>query len=159
MHTPRRALLVMAKRPYPGRTKTRLCPPLLPEEAAGLYECFLRDVLDTVSVVPDITPFIEFMLQALLDAIQEAVTDQVGDHVTDQVARLIKKIEKSEKSAGDLMKALGLSHRATFRKNYLKPALEEGLIELTQPNAPRSPTQRYRLTDKGRRWCQGKKGD
>jgi glycosyltransferase A (GT-A) superfamily protein (DUF2064 family) len=28
-------LLVMAKAPVPGRVKTRLCPPLTPEQAAG----------------------------------------------------------------------------------------------------------------------------
>lgn len=55
-----RALLVMAKRPFPGRTKTRLVPPFSPSEVAVLYECFLRDVLDTVRKVPNITPFIAF---------------------------------------------------------------------------------------------------
>ncbi len=51
-----------------------------------------------------------------------------------------------------LMNALDLSHRATFRKNFLNPALKGGWIERTQPNSPRSPTQRYRVTAKGRRW-------
>ncbi|WP_369125070.1 Fic family protein [Desulfogranum marinum] len=52
------------------------------------------------------------------------------------------------------MKAVGLSHRPTFRKNYLNPALASGWIEYTQPHSPRSPTQRYRLTSKGKRWLQ-----
>lgn len=39
------ALLVFAKRPEPGRVKTRLTELLTPEEAAGLYEAFLRDAL------------------------------------------------------------------------------------------------------------------
>lgn len=42
----RPALLVFAKAPQPGRVKTRLCPPLTPQEAAALYEAFLRDALD-----------------------------------------------------------------------------------------------------------------
>ena len=42
----RPALIVFAKAPEPGRVKTRLCPPLTPEEAAALYEAFLRDALD-----------------------------------------------------------------------------------------------------------------
>lgn len=54
-----------------------------------------------------------------------------------------------------VMQALGLSHRPTFRDNYLNPALAAGWIERTQPNAPRSPTQRYRLTRKGHRWLLG----
>jgi len=39
----------MAKRPVPGETKTRLCPPLTPVEAAELYEALLRDTLELVS--------------------------------------------------------------------------------------------------------------
>jgi rSAM/selenodomain-associated transferase 1 len=39
------ALIVVAKRPVPGQTKTRLCPPLTPEQAAALYQCLLLDTL------------------------------------------------------------------------------------------------------------------
>lgn len=48
------------------------------------------------------------------------------------------------------MAGLGLAHRPTFRRNYLEPALAAGLIERTQPDSPRSPTQRYRLSARGR---------
>lgn len=41
----RSALLVFAKRPEPGMVKTRLTAMLTPEEAARLYEAFLRDAL------------------------------------------------------------------------------------------------------------------
>ncbi|MBA3870761.1 MAG: TIGR04282 family arsenosugar biosynthesis glycosyltransferase [Anaerolineae bacterium] len=47
-HTPHRALMVVAKQPAPGQTKTRLCPPLSGEQAAALYECFLSDTLDII---------------------------------------------------------------------------------------------------------------
>ncbi|WP_407079315.1 Fic family protein [Candidatus Methylospira mobilis] len=36
------------------------------------------------------------------------------------------------------------------------PALQGGWIERTQPNVPRSPTQRYRLSGKGRRWLKNR---
>src|SRR5690348_2713691 len=49
-----RALLVIAKRPLAGQTKTRLCPPLSGEQAARLYECLLRDTLDVARAVPDV---------------------------------------------------------------------------------------------------------
>ena len=55
------ALLVVAKRPAPGRTKTRLTPPLSPEQAAALYECFLRDTLDLVRRLPDVAPAIAYL--------------------------------------------------------------------------------------------------
>lgn len=49
------------------------------------------------------------------------------------------------------MRALGLRHAPTFRKSYLQPALDAGLVERTQPDSPRSPTQRYRLAPLGRK--------
>src|SRR5216683_1885361 len=41
---PRCALALMAKVPFAGEVKTRLTPPLDPEEAAILSTCFLRDM-------------------------------------------------------------------------------------------------------------------
>jgi rSAM/selenodomain-associated transferase 1 len=38
----------MAKASIPGRAKTRLNPPLTPEEAAGLNTAFLRDIADNM---------------------------------------------------------------------------------------------------------------
>jgi uncharacterized protein len=43
-----RVLLVVAKQPAPGQTKTRLSPPLDSAEASALYACFLQDTLDIV---------------------------------------------------------------------------------------------------------------
>ena len=101
----------------------------------------------------DATVFVEFMLQALADALREAVsTDQVTDQVTDQMQRIITALGEDELSVATLMAALGLSHRPTFRQNYLDPAIADGWVAPTQPDSPRSPTQRYRLTLRGRRW-------
>jgi uncharacterized protein len=41
--------VVMAKEPAAGRTKTRLCPPLSPPDAARLYEALLHDTIALVS--------------------------------------------------------------------------------------------------------------
>lgn len=49
------------------------------------------------------------------------------------------------------MNALELKGRDNFLKKYLEPALSLGLIEMTQPDSPRSPTQKYRLTAKGKK--------
>ena len=43
------ALAVMTKAPQAGRVKTRLIPPLTPEEAAELSKCFLRDTAAAIS--------------------------------------------------------------------------------------------------------------
>jgi uncharacterized protein len=55
------ALLVVAKRPAAGQTKTRLSPPFSLLEAASLYEQFLRDTLDLIRQVPDVQPIIAYL--------------------------------------------------------------------------------------------------
>ena len=93
------------------------------------------------------TLFIEYLLSALLQALREAsATDQVSDQVTDQVKTLLKCLGTKPTSALELMKKLGLSHRPTFRQNYLQPALDAGLIERTLPDKPNSRLQKYRRT-------------
>lgn len=103
----------------------------------------------------DATRFVVFMLEALRDTLHQLAADQVTDPVTDQVKSLLTLLTKGDLTLADAMKRLSLSHRPTFRDNYIHPALKMGLIEMTQPDAPRSPTQRYRLTLKGRGIAEG----
>ena len=44
--TPHAALVIFAKAPIPGEVKTRLCPPLTPDEAATLHGSFVLDMLE-----------------------------------------------------------------------------------------------------------------
>jgi uncharacterized protein len=44
--------MVLAKAPRPGRSKTRLCPPCTPHEAAALAQAALVDTLDAVLATP-----------------------------------------------------------------------------------------------------------
>ena len=45
-------LLVLAKQPVAGRVKTRLCPPLTPDQAAQVAQAALEDTLDAVRATP-----------------------------------------------------------------------------------------------------------
>lgn len=56
----RPALVVMAKEPLPGRTKTRLEPELTPEQCASLSLAFLKDAIELAVSIPVFTPFIAF---------------------------------------------------------------------------------------------------
>ena len=99
----------------------------------------------------DSTPFITYMLEAIHAAVRAfRTTDQEGDQITDQVARLLAELRDGPKSAAGVMAALGLSHRPTFRNNYIRPALDAGLVEMTRPESPTARNQRYRLTARGR---------
>lgn len=116
------------------------------------------DALQASTDRADSAPFIEFILQMILDAIMASsasdqdtaqdtaqASDQDTVQASDQVKRLIEKMEHKEYSLSELMSLLDLSHRATFQKNYLNPALEAGLIERTLPDKPKSPKQKYKL--------------
>ena len=82
----------------------------------------------------------------ILDAILSSNdTAQDGVQVNDQVQQLILAMNKDDYTLAELMQLVGLTHRATFKKNYLNPAIKADLIERTIPDKPRRPKQRYRL--------------
>ena len=96
----------------------------------------------------DSAPFIAFMLRMILETLT-TFAPQVAPQVTPQVGDLLAVIQ-GEVGREALQLALGLSDRKSFRERYLKPALADGLIEMTIPGKPNSRLQKYRLTDKGR---------
>jgi len=79
----------------------------------------------------------------------EKAIDQAADQVTNQVKQLLTHLS-GEMLSSEIRSSLKLKHNPTFRSNYLIPALKLGLIEMTQPNKPKSPDQKYRLTSKGK---------
>lgn len=84
------------------------------------------------------------------DEVVDQATHQVIHQVTPQVKALLS-VCAGELNRADLMAALALRDRVNFRQTYLEPALKLGLIEMTQPDSPRSPTQKYCLTPLGKR--------
>ena len=49
-------VIIMAKKPQPGRSKTRLCPPFTHKQAASIAEALLKDTIDLVNGIPGIQP-------------------------------------------------------------------------------------------------------
>lgn len=84
------------------------------------------------------------MNQANSDRPGTQVTPQDTPQVTPQVEAVLAALAEAELSAVELMKRLGLSDRKNFRENYLRPALDSGLIMRTIPDKPNSRNQRYR---------------
>ena len=58
------AIAVMAKAPTVGRVKTRLVPPLSPDEAAALGGCFLRDATANIALAGQGVPIDGFVAYA-----------------------------------------------------------------------------------------------
>jgi len=68
--------------------------------------------------------------------------------VTPEVQKLLRVCD-GDMSKQELKHQLGLKDDEHFRKSYLLPAVQEGFLEMTEPDKPRSSKQRYRLTMKG----------
>ena len=58
------AIGVMAKSPQAGRSKTRLCPPLQPAEAAALSAAFLRDTTENLAEAARLAPIAAYAAYA-----------------------------------------------------------------------------------------------
>ena len=89
--------------------------------------------------------FIVFMLNVINKAIKNIIIDTRNhyNHINNQITKLMKVIEIYPQSATELMQKLNLKSRIGFRKNYLQPAIEAGLIGMTEPNKPTSKNQKY----------------
>ncbi len=79
----------------------------------------------------------------------EQVTEQATEQATEQVKRLLR-IMVNEMSRQEMMDKLDLKHRPTFIYTYIQPAIEGRWIEMTMPDNPNDPNQKYRLTAKGK---------
>ncbi len=82
----------------------------------------------------------------LLSSKLKDLTAQATAQVTAQVVLFCME----PRGAREIMSMLGLKHWKTFQSNYLKPLLESDWIEMTIPDKPTSPKQKYRTGDKGK---------
>ncbi len=108
------------------------------------------------------TPFIVFMLGAIREALEEAgftgVAQGEGERGAQSRAQsraqsdqVLAALVPGSLSMGGLVEALSLRSKTGALKRTVASLLEEGLVEHTIPDKPRSRLQRYRLTAKGRR--------
>ena len=94
----------------------------------------------------DSTEFIEFMLKMIDETLLDLLdtTSIQSSHVSSYVNKLLEVMEPGvAMSSSELMEKLGMKSRISFRDNYLTPALENGLIKMTNPDKPTSKNQMY----------------
>lgn len=77
------------------------------------------------------------------------VAGEATEQATEQELKLIMTLKEKTMTLQELMAAMDLKHRPSFLYTYLQPSLEAGYIEMTEPDKPKSPNQKYRLTAKG----------
>ncbi|HBE42801.1 MAG TPA: hypothetical protein DDW27_16680 [Bacteroidales bacterium] len=59
----------------------------------------------------------------------------------------------------EIMTEMGWKDRTKFRKKFITPLIEEGIIIMTDPENTTDPRQQYYLTDKGRSLLQQIRGN
>ena len=92
------------------------------------------------------TEFIEFMLKMIDETLLELLdaTSVQSSHISTYVNKLLEVMEPGvAMTSSEIMGKLGMKSRISFRDNYLNPALENGLIKMTNPDKPTSKNQMY----------------
>lgn len=103
------------------------------------------DALSHSDTESDSCYFVEYMLEVILDTLKETtIVGQPHELANPKIEKLLEALDGEELSASELMERLRLSHKPSFRRNYLNPALKLGLIEMTIPDKPKSRNQKYR---------------
>ena len=90
--------------------------------------------------------FIEFMLDKISLTLEWALQQAAGkdSYLSESVQALLNVMEYDVPySAAALMERLQLKSRDSFRKHFLNPALEKGLIVMGVPDKPTSRNQTY----------------
>lgn len=92
------------------------------------------------------TIFIEFILTQI-EKILDEVAQQINENSEDNTFHIKKLLDVMEYdipyTSTELMDKLGLKSRDGFRRNYLRPAIELGLLRMSIPDKPNSKNQRY----------------
>lgn len=94
----------------------------------------------------DSTEFIEFMLKMIDETLEDLMesTSVQASHISSYVNKLLDVMEAGvAMTTSELMEKLDMKSRISFRDNYLNPALENGLIKMTNPDKPTSKNQMY----------------
>lgn len=92
------------------------------------------------------TEFIEFMLKMIDETLEDLMesTSVQASHISSYVNKLLDVMETGvAMTTSELMEKLDMKSRISFRDNYLNPALENGLIKMTNPDKPTSKNQMY----------------
>ena len=90
--------------------------------------------------------FIEFMLEMIDEILLEITTQAKSEdsQISSYVKKLLDVMEFDVPySTAEILKKLNLKSRETLRKNYLNPAIEMNLVQMTVPDKPTSRNQRY----------------
>ena len=83
--------------------------------------------------------------------VRDYIGTKSGTKSGTKLVDLIDFLSTGTKSRSELLEAIGLFNKTGNFNNYIKPFIEIGIMEMTQPDKPNSQHQKYRLTEKGKK--------
>ena len=89
-------------------------------------------------------------VQAGVQGVQDGVQAGVQDVLSDKEVTMLRACLERAVPSEELLAAVGYSSRTRNFRKWLARLLHEKLLEMTVPDKPRSPLQRYQLTEKGK---------
>jgi Fic family protein len=137
---------------------------IIKENQQGYYKA-LKNSTDS----EDCTEFVEFMLKVIHKTVKFNVEKKKKDQENAQdntyknpqqnllknphqnpklhtrIIQIMLTLKRETLSATEMMDVMGLKDRQSFMKNYIKPAIESGYIEMTNPEYPKAKNQKYRV--------------
>ena len=110
------------------------------------YQEEYYSVINECNKIGESTKFVEFMLRMIdevLNKLIDGVNNQIN-HTSLYVKKLLNVMEIGVKyTSSELMSMVDMKSRASFRENYLIPAIDNGFIKMTFPNNPTNKNQTY----------------
>ena len=100
-------------------------------------------------VVPSLSPASSQVLSQVVTSLSQ-VCHKLERNRLENAAKVLVALLNAPLSLKVLMGSAGESNRGRMKENLLVPLLDAGLIELTIPDSPNSPKQKYKLTEKGK---------
>ena len=99
-------LILFAKAPIAGRAKTRLCPPLTPEEAAALHSALVRDTMDMLETMAGVAD-VELSTDVRTEAWHTVTVSRTIQIEGDLGTRLFHALERGLSTGRDVAMVLG----------------------------------------------------
>lgn len=116
--------LIFAKYPQPGRVKTRMTPPLTPEQAAGIHCASLLAVCERINALTDVETILVVTPDEQLDKFKKIVPDNVDDYWTqgagDLGERLTRAVDRAFSQDADAVILLGADSPTTPNEIFLQ---------------------------------------
>lgn len=126
------------------------------DDRAGILEN-----IQNISNIDDVKALVYYFINEVSDRANDRVNDIVSDRVNDIVSDIVNdkvgdKVRKVLEGClvsllrENVLNVINLKNHPGNYNRYIKPLIETGWLEMTDPDNPTNPNQKYRTTERGK---------